>query len=39
MMHDPGPPHSPERRISYEVFIKAWEYPNEQARNVIALSN
>lgn len=37
LMHDPGPPHSPERRVSYEVFFKAWEYPNEEARNVIAL--
>jgi hypothetical protein len=37
LMHDPGPPHLPERRVSYEVFLKAWEYPNEEARNVIAL--
>lgn len=37
LMHDPGPPHAPERRVSYEVFLKAWEYPNEQARNVIAI--
>ncbi len=37
VMHDPGPPHSPDRRVSYEDFMKAWEYPNEQAKNLIAL--
>jgi len=35
-MHDPGPPPEENRKVSYETFIKAWEYPNEEVRNILA---
>lgn len=37
VMHDPGPPHFPDRKVSYEHFLRAWEYPSTQARNLFAL--
>lgn len=36
-LHDPGLPPHENRKVSYEQFIKAWEYPNEKAKNVVAI--
>ncbi|MCR4264132.1 MAG: peptidase C39 family protein [Candidatus Roizmanbacteria bacterium] len=35
-LHDPGLPPVKNRKVSYKQFIKAWEYPNKNARNVLA---
>ena len=35
-MHDSGPPHQPNRKVSIEDFRKAWEYPDESQRNLMA---
>jgi|SRR5579884_649798 len=35
-LHDPGLPPIEARKVSYEEFRKAWESPNEGARNMAA---
>ncbi len=35
-LHDPGLPPLEARKISYENFTKAWEYPDKTARNIQA---
>ena len=35
-LHDPGLPPLKNRKITYKQFMKAWEYPNESAKNVLA---
>lgn len=35
-LHDPGLPAMENRIVSYEQFKKAWDYPNENARNLMA---
>ena len=37
LLHDPGLPPRPHRKVTYEVFSKAWEYPNKEARNILGL--
>lgn len=36
-LHDPGLPPQPYRKVRYGDFTKAWEYPNQEARNVLGL--
>ena len=36
IMHDPGPPGEKSRKVPIEKFMKAWEYPNERERNLMA---
>jgi hypothetical protein len=36
LLHDPGLPPQPERKISFEQFCKAWEYPDKSSRNLQA---
>jgi hypothetical protein len=36
-LHDPGLPPLQDRKVTYEHFMKAWEYPNEKARNLTAV--
>lgn len=35
-IHDPGLPPQKERKVSYEQFRKAWEYPNEDSKGFMA---
>lgn len=38
ILHDPGGyPGKPNREVSIELFEKAWAYPNEKAKNIIAI--
>ena len=37
LLHDPGLPARPDRRVSHSTFLKAWGYPTKDARNLIAL--
>lgn len=34
--HDPGLPPLKNRRVSRELFEKAWAYPDEKAKNILA---
>ncbi len=36
ILHDPGSPPQENRKINYESFEKAWAYPNEKAKNLMA---
>lgn len=36
LFHDPGLPPTPSRTETIELFNKAWAYPNEGARNLVA---
>lgn len=36
IIHDPGLPGIKNQRISFELFEKAWAYPVENAKNIIA---
>lgn len=36
-IHDPGPVGVKDRRISFEEFERAWAYPDDQAKNYIAI--
>lgn len=35
-LQDPGPPPTANRKVPYDLFTKAWEYPNEQMKNLTA---
>jgi hypothetical protein len=35
--HDPGPPAVPHRRIPIEAFERAWAYPTERAKTMVAV--
>ncbi len=35
-MHDPGPPHYKARKVSHNHFLRAWDYPTEDERNLMA---
>ncbi len=35
-MHDPGLPAYENRKVDYELFEKAWAYPNEKVKNILA---
>ena len=37
VLHDPGPPPTPQRRVILGVFEKAWAYPTERAKNIVAI--
>ncbi len=36
LLHDPGLPPYPNRKVSYKNFTRAWEYPIKEAKNLIA---
>lgn len=35
-LHDPGPPTAPEQRVPRPLFLAAWAYPDERAKNLMA---
>lgn len=35
-LHDPGLPPRKNRRVTRNVFLKAWAFPNEKAKNILA---
>lgn len=37
IIHDPGLPPIENRKISYDLFEKAWAYPTERSRNLTAV--
>jgi len=34
--HDPGPPGHENRRVSHSKFERAWAYPTQKAKNILA---
>jgi len=36
ILHDPGLPATENRKVPFEIFEKAWAYPNEKAKNIMA---
>jgi len=36
-IHDPGLPPMENRRIDFQTFENSWAYPNDDAKNIIAL--
>lgn len=36
LLHDPGLPPQPNRKVTYEQFTKAWAYPDKGAQNLTA---
>jgi len=36
ILHDPGLPALQARSVSYGNFLRAWEYPNQTAKNIMA---
>lgn len=36
IIHDPGLPPLENRYVGFELFEKAWAYPNEKAKNILA---
>ncbi len=36
-LHDPGLPPMPDQHVRYDLFRKAWDYPDQTARNLIAV--
>ncbi len=36
-IHDPGPPSHKNLLVKFNLFEKAWMYPNKKAKNIIAL--
>lgn len=36
IIHDPGLPGLENRKVAYDIFEKAWAYPNEKAKNIMA---
>lgn len=37
LLHDPGPPPRADRRVALADFDKAWAFPDDKARNLIAV--
>ena len=35
-IHDPGLPAYENRKVTYELFEKAWAYPDEKVKNILA---
>lgn len=36
LLHDPGPPGQPARRLPRDLFMAAWAFPDERAKNLMA---
>lgn len=36
ILNDPGLPGRENHKVSFDSFDKAWAYPNEKAKNIIA---
>jgi hypothetical protein len=36
ILNDPGLPGIENRKVNFDIFEKAWAYPNEKAKNVMA---
>ena len=41
VLHNPGIPGKEHQRVAFSLFEKAWAYPNQNAKNILAfkLSN
>lgn len=37
ILHDPGLPPLENRKVDFETFEKAWAYPNEKSKNIMAI--
>lgn len=37
IVHDPGLPGQPNRKVLYDLFEKSWAYPNDMAKNITAI--
>lgn len=37
VLHDPGQPPTPQRRVPRPKFERAWAYPHERAKNIVAI--
>jgi hypothetical protein len=37
IIHDPGLPPKPNRKVTYETFEQAWAYPNNEAKELDAI--
>lgn len=37
LIHDPGLPRYKNRKVTKSIFEKAWAYPDEKAKNIIAI--
>jgi len=37
ILHDPGLPAFEKRHVRFDVFERAWAYPNETAKNIVAV--
>ncbi len=37
ILHDPGLPAHENRNVPFDIFEKAWAYPNETAKNIMAM--
>jgi hypothetical protein len=38
-LHDPGLPPSPNLKVSRSIFEKAWGYPSERDKNILAIAS
>lgn len=36
IIHDPGPPHRKARKVAHDLFVKAWAFPTEKEKNLMA---
>ena len=39
VVHDPGPPSTPNRKVAFEAFERAWAYPSEKVKNMVTVSD
>jgi hypothetical protein len=39
VLRDPGPPPAPASRVTVDAFLKAWHSPNENAANLLVVTN
>jgi hypothetical protein len=37
VIHDPGLPPQENRKVNFELFNKAWAYPNNKAKGIMAV--
>jgi len=37
IIHNPGIPPSPDQFVTYEIFERAWAYPDEKSKNITAI--
>jgi len=39
IVHDPGPPGTANRKVTFEAFERAWAYPNSTAKTLVAIDD